>query len=107
MPVRREDRFELVRARQIRWIRVEPSEAFGEVDPLAETSSHAASHALRVVFDDGQSIDGVVRYFLPEGRRRVTDYLEALGGILPLRTDDHLYLVRLAHVARIEPTSET
>jgi len=50
---------------------------------------------------DGARLRGTVRFALPEGRRRLRDYLNLDPPFLPVRCGERVVLVNKSHIARV------
>lgn len=105
LPVKIEDSVSFFHVRHIAWIRMDVMSAFVELDAAAEGAEGLAA-GVRVEFLDGETLEGGVRYLLPQTSSRLGDFLEQLPNFFSLRTSDWLYLVNREHVVRVHPVSE-
>lgn len=64
-------------------------------------SDAARTERLEVVLADGSSVRGEICYVMPEGHRRVQDYLNLPEGVFKLRDDDRIHIVSKRHVGEI------
>ena len=83
------------------WVKLQLLFAVGELDQQVEVSEDAVVQGVVLEFVDGSSVRGFLRFLQPENERRVGDYLERSSGFIPVRTDEHLYLVNLGRVVRL------
>lgn len=112
VPMRRHDEsgkdlgIELIARHALLWVRLDLLTALDEIDLDAEGSPEARTVQVRVRFEQSPPVDGILRYLMPAGSRRLSDYLEALPGFFALRTPDHVYLIASDRVASVEPLAE-
>lgn len=106
VPVRHADELSFISREHVTWLKLDLISAIDELDPEAEGNVGSVSAGISVVFDDGTSLDGGIRYLLPRTSRRVGDYLESLPQFFPLRTPDWLYLVNRDCIVRVTPVDE-
>ncbi|MDB4930415.1 MAG: hypothetical protein JWM10_2899 [Myxococcaceae bacterium] len=92
--------------RHLAWVRIDLLAALDELDPEAEDDVTSAVARVVVGLAHGGTLEGTVRYALPEMTRRLGDYLERTAAFFPLHTDDFIYLVSVAQVASITPLAE-
>lgn len=104
IPVRREGRVEMLSVAHVCWFRIDPIGGFDELDPEIEAESGSVNAPVRLELDDGTSVEGAFRYFMPPGRRRLVDYLSELPRWVTLRTPEWLYLVSRDRILRVIPT---
>lgn len=98
--------FELLSRDHVVWMRLDLLQAIDEIDLEAEGAADSVAAGVRIDLDDGSSLEGGIRYLLPSDGRRVGDYLERLPAFFPVRTPDHLYLVRRDRVVSVLPVDE-
>jgi hypothetical protein len=98
--------FELLNRDHVIWVRLDIFTAIDELDLEAEGADGSVSARVRLLLDDGSDLEGGLRYLLPSESRRVGDYLETLPPYFPVRTQDHLYLVRRDRVVAVTPLDE-
>ena len=97
---------EFLSREHVLWVRVGLMTAIDELDLETESAKEGVTASVRVELEDGTQLQGQLRYLLPSGARRVGDYLESLSAYFPLRTADHLYLVRRDRVVAVVPQEE-
>jgi hypothetical protein len=75
----------------------------GEVDEGAgrEVAGTLSSERVEVNLDDGSSLKGRVEYVMPEGRRRLVDFLNLGERFLAVRQDETIHLVNKSRITRI------
>ena len=61
---------------------------------------------VEVVLDGGTTVRGLIEYSMPEGRRRLVDYLNLDDGFLSVRHDGTIYHVNRHHIARVDELKE-
>ncbi len=81
--------------------RVDARHELREVDRLTMRTEHAVE--IRLV--DGQRLQGLFSYVQPEGRNRLTDFLNDAPPFLRLLQGDMVALVNKRHVAYVEALS--
>ncbi|HEX8698512.1 MAG TPA: hypothetical protein VF815_06735 [Myxococcaceae bacterium] len=62
-------------------------------------------HEVEVRLVDGQRLQGLVTYVMPEGRTRLTDYFNQAQPFLRLQQEGRVALVNKLHVAYVETLS--
>jgi len=73
-----------------------------ELEGAIPTGAPASACRVAVVLHDGSTLEGEVRYQLPEAQRRLQDYLNADELFLPVRCDDgRVCLVNKRGVVRV------
>lgn len=89
----------LVRKSAIHWAKILEPE---RVEWLYYQDREGAPvRTIRCRFGDGEELEGAVSIVAPEGRRRVSDFLNQHEGFLHLESPRGLYLVNLAHVVAV------
>ena len=80
-------------------------EEFAEDDPrtAALGSEEAVSMEVVVVLEDGTSKEGTLTYLMPEGQRRLQDFLNQPERFVTLRQEGHALLIHKGRVNRIFP----
>jgi hypothetical protein len=87
-----------VHRERLAWARVP---ALLEYDEL-HTSAAASVHAVQLTLSDGTRFSGHVRYLLPPGAARLTDYLNAPQRFVHLHTaDEQLLLVHKRYLIEV------
>jgi hypothetical protein len=99
-------KIEFLSREHVLWVRLDLMTAIDELDLEAESAAESVNARVSLALDDGTTLEGVLRYLLPSGARRLGDYLEGLSAYFPLRTDDHLYLVRRDRVVAVSSLQE-
>jgi hypothetical protein len=97
----------LVRRRSVVWAEVAREHEQGEEGGSSLVSPddpESATACVRIQFEDGSSSEGRVCWVLPQGRRRVRDFLDAADPFFPVQVGDRVRLVNLERIALIEPT---
>ena len=61
----------------------------------------AANHEGRVLLEDGTDLQGTVSYVMPEGQRRLQDYLNRGPRFLIVRAGETARLVNRGRIVRI------
>lgn len=77
-----------------------------DADPgicAALASSEANSMRVLVTLDDGSSLRGTIRFLMPEGRRRLQDFLNLPERFLRLEDGSLIHLVNKRRVVRLAP----
>jgi len=95
----------LVRRRSIVWVEVarEYREDPEGGSPLVSPDDpESATASVRIQFEDGSRSEGRVCWVLPQGRRRVRDFLDAADLFFPVQAGDTVRLVNLDRIALIE-----
>ncbi len=69
-----------------------------ELSLLEIARQQETDRRVEVVLDDGTALSGDVAYVLPEGQRRIQDFLNAPERFFRLREGDHARLVNKARV---------
>lgn len=105
IPVQHGGKVEMVSVHHALWFRVDLFRGFDDLDPQAETAGCEAD--VRLDLDDGSSIEGVLRWYMPQGSRRLVDYLATLPEWVPMRTPEWLYLVNRDCILRVVPIEES
>lgn len=103
VPVRVHGELELVSAAHVLWLRLDLIGALDELDPQAEQGLGASCAKVQVSLEDESVVEGSLRYYMPAGNRRVADYLDLAPRWIPVRTDDHLYLINRDRIVRVVP----
>src|SRR5262249_45475777 len=62
--------------------------------------------SVEVVLDGGATVRGVIEYTMPEGRRRLVDFLNLDDGFLSVRQDGTIHHVNRHHIARVDELKE-
>ncbi len=73
----------------------------GSADSAMLSSEEAAHHEVRVFLEDGTDLQGTVSYVMPEGQRRLQDYLNRGPRFLIVRDGETVRLVNRARIVRI------
>jgi len=105
-PLHTPEKLIFIATRDLAWARIDLLASLDELDPAAENDETSCTARVMLELTDGSNLDGVVLYSMPEGHRRLGDYLEKLPHFFPLRTDDWLYLVSATAVASVTPLEE-
>jgi hypothetical protein len=95
----------LVRKEAIHWAQVLEPERVEWV--FYEERIGAPVEKIRCRFDDGEELEGSISIVAPEGRRRVSDFLNQHQGFLHLEADGAMYLVNLSHVTAVDLVGES
>ncbi len=74
-------------------------ELLGGFDPVAADLDIEVP--LRIVLDDGTTLEGITRYQLPEASSRVLDFLNSAEPFIPLRHGGRLSLVNKQRIANV------
>ena len=106
VPVRAEHGVVFISNRHILWARVDLLDAVGELDPETEGAEDTATAQVNVHLENGETLQGGMRYLRPAGARRLVDYLATLEEFFPLRTEDWVYLVNRERVCSVVALSE-
>lgn len=106
LPIQHESGVRFVSNRHLLWLRLDLLAALDELDPEAENAEGSSVAHVALSLDDGSTLEGVLRYFLPRSGRRVGDYLNTLDVFFPLRSGDELYLVNRDRVVGVVPLDE-
>lgn len=106
VPLRLDERVVFLATRHLAWVRLDLLAALDELDPEVEDDALSAVARVAVEFTHGATLEGTLRYALPETTRRLGDYLERTGAFFALCTDYWVYLVSAAHIASITPLEE-
>ena len=69
-----------------------------EMAVLAAAQAQNSSRRIGVILEDGTALSGEVAYSMPEGQRRVQDFLNCTERFIRLRDGDH---ARLVHKSRV------
>jgi len=80
---------------------------FGERSARAEEiAADQATHMhVEAILQDGVTVRGALTYLMPEGSRRLVDYLNLPGEFLALRDGDRARLINKHRIARISSSS--
>jgi len=95
----------LVRRRSLLWVSVaaDDEEGPGDGGPAVDAEAPGVtSERVRLRFEDGSEIVGLLRWVLPAGRRRLQDYLEQADTFFPLYEGERVKLVNRERVASVE-----
>jgi len=87
------------------WAEVEAADeegAEGGGPLVGPADPDAAEASVLVLFEDGSRAAGKIRWTLPEGRRRLRDFLDAADRFFPLGTGSRIRLVNRECVSVIE-----
>ena len=85
------------------WARVP---ALLEYDELRDSPA-ASVHAVQLTLGDGSRLSGSVRYLLPPGAARLTDYLNGPQRFVHLHTaDEQLLLVHKRYVIEVNVSTQ-
>jgi hypothetical protein len=71
------------------------------VSPLA--SDEATQARLEVLLEDGSILRGVLRFLMPEGKRRLQDFLNLSDRFLHLEEGDRIHLINKQRIIRLTP----
>ena len=100
IPVKRESGASLlIRKAAIQWARILEPERVEWI--YYEDRRGSPTQKIRCRFDDGGELEGTVSIVAPEGRRRVSDFLNQHQGFLHLEAGAQLYLVNLSRVTAV------
>lgn len=105
IPVQRDGHVEMLSVHHALWFRMDLFRGFDDLDPQAETAGTEAD--VRLDLDDGSSLAGGLRWYMPPGARRLVDYLATLPDWVSLRTPEWLYLVNRDCILRVVPIEES
>jgi hypothetical protein len=103
IPVKSPAGTEMISTSHVCWVRMPLIVALDELDFDAESNDEGVAQRVKVELEDGCVLDGVFRYAQPLGRRRLIDYLAELPRWVPLRTNEHLYLIERDRIMRVVP----
>jgi hypothetical protein len=103
VPVRIEGKLELFASAHVMWLRLDLIGALDELDPQAEQGLGASCTKVQVELEDQSCVEGLLRYYMPAGNRRVADYLELAPRWIPVSTDDYVYLINRDRIVRVVP----
>ncbi len=95
----------LVRRRSIVWVEVarEHQEDPESGSPLVSPEDpDSATAQVQIQFEDGSRAEGDITWVLPQGRRRVSDFLDAADTFFPLTGGFGVRLVNRERIALIE-----
>ncbi len=102
-----DDQVRLVRRRSVVWAEVARDDEEDEEggSPLVSPDDPESATALvRIQFEDGSRSEGEICWVLPQGRRRVRDFLDATDTFFPVSQGPRVRLVNPERVALIELT---
>jgi hypothetical protein len=103
VPVQSDSGVELYSSAHIDWLRLDVMDGLDELDPQAERGLGASSVVAELELEDGSVLEGLIRYYMPPGMRRLADFLQTTARWIPLRTSEHLYLVNRDRIVRVVP----
>lgn len=94
----------LVRRRSLLWVSVDLSiESRSEASPVVGGDHpEAVDERVRIRFEDGSDLTGLLRWVLPAGRQRVRDFLEQAEPFFPLYAGDRVTFVNAERVASVD-----
>lgn len=107
VPVRSAGHTSMISVAHLVWAKVDLLSAIDELDLNAEGDGDSVLAPVEIELEDGSTVRGALRYVMPSGRRRLTDYLAALPQWVPLRSEEQLYLISREHIVRVSPIEET
>jgi hypothetical protein len=102
VPLRADGKVEIVSARHIAYFKLDLLCALDELDPEVEQGDVSISN-VEVYVEGGGCIGGVLRYLMPDGQRRLVDWLATNPPWIKLRTPEWLYLIPRDRVVRVVP----
>lgn len=76
------------------------AELLEEGEPVPEGAKRVD---VRLVLDEGTSVDGTLVFLMPPGERRLQDFLNQASRFIPVREGDRVHLVNTERVVRAEP----
>jgi hypothetical protein len=93
----------LLRRDAVTILSVPDSDELGGGDPRAEelAADQATMLQVEIVLEDGSKVGGSLVYLMPEGERRLQDFLNLPDGFLVLRDRGKVRLVNKNRIARI------
>ncbi len=106
IPMKMGGAMEFVSRRHVVWLKLDLIAGVDELDFEAEGAEGSVAIAVRIDLADGSLVQGTLRYYRPEGSRRLSDYLSDVEPWFPVRTDDWLFLVSREHVLRVVALDE-
>lgn len=89
--------FRIANKSTITHIRYEPGASEKDYCPLGIPEN------VLITFVGGEQLHGTIVIDLPEGRKRLIDYFNAVGGYFAMRGDDSHHLVNAAQIRDISP----
>lgn len=103
IPVRDGSVLELLSAAHVVYFKLDLIAALDELDPEVEHATGSKSLRVRADLEQGPSIEGVIRYFMPPGHNRLVDYLATAPRWVLVRTPDWIYFINRDRVRRVVP----
>ena len=93
----------LLRRDAVTTLSVLASDELGGGEPRAEdlAAEQATRLQVEIVLEDGSKACGTLTYLMPEGERRLLDFLNLPEGFITLRDGDRIRLVNKNRIARI------
>lgn len=94
----------LLHRRSVVVVRLPEDSGWPEADPLADDPA-AHEEGVRLTLDDGALVQGRVRFVLPPGRNRLSDFLNAGAKFLRVEEESppRVAWVNLGHVVEVVP----
>jgi hypothetical protein len=104
IPAIERDAVEFINLESVMAITVEASWEFGDdLEILDAALGEMTRQRLQVWLADGSTLRGDVLYLLPEGQRRVQDYLNGPAPFFALRDAGRVHVVHKRHVVLVVP----
>lgn len=92
------DEFSVVHKNAITHIRYKPETKGPEYCPLGNPET------VSITFVGGEQLHGAIIIDLPEGRKRLLDFINAATGFFEVQSEDSRYLVNTAQIRNVRPT---
>ena len=100
-PFRREDgAFSVTNKCTITHVRYKPISATDGYRPLGTPEK------VVITFVGGEQLQGTIIIDLPEGRKRLIDFINSAKGFFPMQTDEAEHLINIDQVRDIKPAEE-